>query len=138
MLNKAHELMKKHKAVGVILSGDLNARHITWGDCCNDYNGKKLFEKLDTTKFAISTADSPTFLAKNGSSYIDLTIMSTNLVEKLHQCKTDTNINLFSAAPDRGHVPLITQFNLEGSTVDKPVLRKLNLEKICWEQWSRD
>ena len=138
MLDKAYDFMKIHKAVGVILCGDLNSRHITWGDHCNDYNGKKLFDKLDTSRFQISTAPTPTFLAKNGSSYIDLAIMTTNLTENLELCKTDINVNLYSGAPDRGHVPLITQLNVEGSVVKRPVIKKLNLDKINWQRWSSD
>ena len=138
MLNKAHESMKKLKAVGVILTGDFNARHSTWGDHKTDENGKKLFKDLDTNKFAIITSSTPTFLAKNGSSVIDLTIVTTNLVEKVECCKTDTEVELWSGAPFRGHVPLITTLKSTGYVTNKEAIEKIGLDKICWETWSED
>ena len=138
MLEKAHSLMKKLKAVGVILSGDFNARHVAWGDHTSNPYGKQLIEKLDMNKFAISTSASPTFLSTNGSSYIDLTIMTTNLVEKVISCETDTNIELYSGAPFRGHVPLLTNFSTDGCVTNKSVIEKINLDKICWDKWSED
>ena len=64
MLTKADNLMKKHKAYAVILTGNFNARHVAWGDHqSNDY-GTKLFDNLDKTKFAILTSNTPTFLSK--------------------------------------------------------------------------
>ena len=138
MLEKSHSLMKKHKAVAVILSGDFNARHISWGDhLTNDY-GNKLFDNIDKTKFAIISSKSPTFLSKNGSSYIDLTIVTTNLIENLETCKTDPHVQLFSGAPTMGHVPLITTFTNESHTRNKEVVEKTNLDKIDWRKWSED
>ena len=138
MLNKAHSLMGKMKAVGVILCGDFNARHIAWGDHKTDSYGKQLFEKLDMNKFAISTSPTPTFLAANGSSYIDLTIMTTNLVEKVKSCETNPTVQLYAGAPFRGHVPLLTTFSSEGCVTNEKAIEKINLDNLCWEKWSED
>ena len=138
MLNKAHILMKKHKATAILLSGDFNARHIAWGDhFTNDY-GTNLFDKIDKTKFSILTSSTPTFLSKNGSSYIDLMIVTTNMVDKVQFCKTDTEVQLFSGAPNMGHVPLITQFNSKGGVITTKPIEKINLDKVDWKKWSDD
>ena len=120
MLHAAEDMQKKHKAMGIILSGDFNARHYTWGDKIIDYNGRKLVDMIDYTKFSICTAKTPTYLCKNldiiGNSFIDLSIISNNLASSVVECKTDEEVELFSGAPNRGHVPLITNLVISGVT----------------------
>ena len=81
MLTKAQELQLKLKATGIILTGDLNTRHIAWGDSISNTYGRRLVELLDRTKFSILSANSPTFLSTNGCSCIDLMIVTNNLVD---------------------------------------------------------
>ena len=142
MLDKAYSSIKKHKAVGLILTGDLNARHPSWGDHRSNEYGDKLFKNLDRNKFAIVTASTPTFLCKNkssiGSSYIDMNIMTTNLLDKVECCKTNVEVELFSGAPDRGHVPLLTTLTSAGSVTSTDTIEKLNIDQINWEKWSED
>ena len=142
MLDKAYSSIKKHKAVGLILTGDLNARHPSWGDHKSNEYGEKLFKNLDRKKFAIVTASTPTFLCKNkstvGSSYIDMNIMTTSLLDKVESCKTNVEVELFSGAPDRGHVPLLTSLTSVGSVTSTDTIEKLNIDQINWETWSED
>ena len=138
MLNKCHEIKNKIKASGIIVMGDLNARHSLWGDKKDCPYGKKLVELLDVTKFSICHADSPTFLCANGSSCIDLMIISNNLVETVVTCTTNNIVELGSGAPDRGHVPLISTLNIEGTAIKRKAIEKINTDKICWERWSND
>ena len=138
MLSKAHDLKPKLKASGIIVIGDLNARHTLWGDKIKDPYGKKLTELLDTSKFSVCSANSPTFLCVNGSSCIDLMIVSNNLLENLETCVTDEEVYLGSGAPDRGHVPLISTFKIEGNSKTRAAIEKINTDKICWEKWTHE
>ena len=142
MLDKAYTLMKHHKAVAVILSGDFNAKHTAWGNHCSDSYGKKLFENLDKTRYSILTSKDPTFLCKNGSAYgsshIDLTIVTNNMVEKLDSCMTNDTVELWSGAPNRGHVPLLTYFNTNTCITNIEAIEKINMDKINWQIWSND
>ena len=138
MLNKAHSLMKKHKATAIILSGYFNARHIAWGDHITNNYGTKLFDNIDKTKFSILTSSTPTFLSKNGTSHIDLMIVTTNMVDKVKFCKTDPEVQLFSGAPSMGHVPLITHFHNKGGVTTTEPIEKINLDKVDWKKWSDD
>ena len=138
MLDKAHSLIRKLKAVGIILSGDFNARHIAWGDHKANSYGKQLIDKLDMNRFAISYSDSPTFLAANGSSHIDLTITTTDLVDKVISCETDPIVDLYAGAPFRGHVPLLTNFSTKGNITSESKFEKINLDNICWERWTEE
>ena len=47
MLKAAEQMQEKLKASGIILTGDFNARHCSWGDALNNYYGKNLVELLD-------------------------------------------------------------------------------------------
>ena len=137
MLKKASELKSKLKATGIIVMGDFNARHTLWGDKISDSYGKKLIDKLDPSEFSICAAGSPTFLACNGSSHIDLMIISNNILDKAEKCKTDEDIELYSGAPNRGHVPLIATLQIENN-LKKKAVEKLCTDKISWEDWSKD
>ena len=44
MLTRANDLRLRIKATGVIVVGDLNARHTSWGDHMNNAYGKKLLD----------------------------------------------------------------------------------------------
>ena len=87
MLNEAHNTMEKMKAAGVMLFGDFNARHLSWGDTKNDSNGNGLIDQLDYSKFSICSPKSPTFLSVKGSSCIDFVIVSNNLADKIESIK---------------------------------------------------
>ena len=140
MLKAAEEMQKKHRALGIILSGDFNARHYSWGDKLIDFNGRQLVEILDSTKFTICTSKTPTFVCKNnnviGKSYIDLQIISNNLVESVVKCETDEEVELFSGAPNRGHFPLITGLVFSSDQVSHPVIEKLDITKMQWAEWT--
>ena len=117
MLEAAKQKQAELKASGIILTGDFNARHQSWGDSCSNYYGKILAESLDNTSYSLCTSQSPTFLCSNGSSYIDLNIISTDIAEAVVSCRTDDEVELFSGAPARGHVPLITELTIKRSSL---------------------
>ena len=136
MLQAAQDKQKQLKASGIILTGDLNARHQSWGDRENNYYGKRLAESLDYTEFTICSPDTPTFLSVNGSSKIDLFIVSNNLVESVNSCKTDEEVHLHSGAPERGHVPVIVELQVNSPTINNQVTEKLDVENMNWEKWT--
>ena len=135
MLNTAEEMKDKLKASGVLLMGDFNARHTVWGDRVINEYGQELVDNLDYNLFSITTAPKPTFLCENGGSFIDLVIMSNSIVDQLKACNTDETVELFSGAPTRGHVPLLTALNgyVRRETI---VTEKLNVDAINWTEWS--
>ena len=137
MLKEAEKKKEELKASGIILMGDFNARHLSWGDKVINYYGRGLAESLDSTQYSICTSQSPTFLCSNGSSYIDLAIISNNLVESVNSCVTDDGVELFSGAPTRGHVPLLMELKVTNEIVSSPVVEKLDLTKMKWEEWTK-
>lgn len=136
MLTAAEKRKVELKAQGIILSGDYNARHLSWGDTINNEYGKQLVGSLDHTKYSISISQSPTFLCTNGASYIDFSIISNNIVDSVSSCKTDESVELFSGAPTRGHLPLITEFQIRNQANSGQYSEKLDLSKMKWDSWS--
>jgi len=138
MLEKAKSLGNDLKASGIILCGDLNSRHTLFGDKLTDSYGKKLVEELDHCSYSILYPRSPSFIAVDGaSSVIDVFIVSNNIEGKVSCPVTDIEVELFSGAPYRGHVPVITTVDLKL----KPPLAKV--AKICYDRmdfsaWSQD
>ena len=139
MLNAAEELQRKHKASGIILTGDFNARHFSWGDKLCDKYGNKLVEVIDNTKYTVCTSATPTFLAtkNNGSSIIDLFIVSNNLVESIQSCYTNEEVELHSGSPNRGHVPVIAEMVTSSDTSKTPVTEKLDMSTMEWNKWTQ-
>ena len=138
MLAAAEARCKKLKAIGIIVKGDFNARNTAWGDKVDNEYGKHLIEKLDYTKFSICTSKTPTFLSANGSSVIDLMIVSNNLAECTNTCETDAYVELYSGAPQRGHVPLISTISTGEPVPNNSVIEKISIENVVWENWSKD
>ena len=73
-----------------------------------------------------------TFLSSNGSSVIDLCIVSGRITTQVgFELTTDPNIELFTGAPQRGHILLIVKCNLSRTTEEgntKPWLQKADWE----------
>ena len=140
MLKEAEIKKQEMKASGIILMGDFNARHYAWGDKCITPNGKRLSESLDNCLYSICTSNTPTFLCSNkgveGSSYIDLVIISNNLAESIQSFYTDEEEELWTGSPLRGHVPLMFELNITSQHEKTPVVEKLDLSKMKWEEWT--
>ena len=140
LLDEAHNTMIKMKASGVILLGDFNSRHVTWGDSKNDAYGNALMDQLDYGRFSICSAKNPTFLSVMGSSCIDFAIISNNLTNQIISTETDDEVELFSGAPRMGHIPFIFNISRERTENNKAksnhIITKLNIDKINWEKWS--
>ena len=138
MLNEAQKKSIQLKAHGIILGGDFNSRHTLWHDKKIDANGRKLVELLDHTKFSIISSKSPSYLCIDGSSNIDLFIVSNNIARSIKSCKTDELIYLHSGAPERGHVPLIAEIYTKTEIKQTQVTSKLDITAVNWEMWRED
>ena len=113
--------------------GDCNARHCLWGDSiCNPY-GHLLVESLSAEDNILKNGEK-TFLSSNGSSVIDLCIVSGRIATQVgFELTTDPNVELFTGAPQRGHIPLIVKCNLSRTTEEGNT--KPWLQKADWEAW---
>ena len=118
---------------GGIFIGDCNARNVAWGDNTDNLHGT-LLEDYIVTDFAILIGPEPTFLAKNGSSVIDLIICCGSVCDIPHRSSVDKDVELFSGAPNRGHIPVTVEFE----SVSEAITTKSKpwIEKADWDNWS--
>ncbi|KAF6040161.1 MAP3K7 [Bugula neritina] len=110
--------MPSMKVDGLMLLGDLNARHESWGDHQQNRTGITLLDFIQRLNMeVVYKHDKPTFLCDNGSSYIDLFVATENIARHCKNQFTDDTVELFTGAPHRGHVPIITMLDRQKSTV---------------------
>ena len=100
---------------------------------CVNNNGTKLEEFVRTNNLNILNNEQPTFLCVGGSSKIDLVIATNNLKKKWRGTTVDDEIELFTGAPNRGHVPVITSFNFKQQ---KNVREEPNWTKTDWNPFN--
>ena len=80
---------------------------------------------MDT--YSILNNGEPTFTSTNGSSVIDLCLIYGPMVsQNEHNLTTDENVEIFTRAPNRSHVPVL--FDLQCS------LEKLKQESCGWRK----
>ena len=139
MLNEACITMIKMKASGLVLLGDFNARHITWGYNKNDSYGNALVDQFDYVRFYICSDKNPTFLLAKGSSVIDFAMVSNNLTEKIISTDTDNEVELFPGAPRIGHIPIMLKLskdNVSNPATKSKFITKLSIDKMNWRNWT--
>ena len=109
----------QHILDGLIILGDRNARHCLWGDNICNLNGYLLLESLSAEDNILNKGEA-TFVSTNGSSVIDLCLVSGRIATQVGvELKTDPTIELFTGAPQRRHIPLIVKCNLCRTTEEK-------------------
>ena len=139
MLNEAEKISRKYKALGLILAGDFNSKHMSWGDKVHNKYGNELFEKLDNMKYNIHSAKCPTYRTEKGYSVIDLYISSTQLSDKIGLCHTDEEVDLKNGAPLKGHLPVLCNVS-QTKKISTPVQveERIDINSINWVEWLED
>ena len=111
------------KCEGFIAAGDFNARHQNWGDILDNKHGSMLLEFSQKEYVDIwSKFVGNTFQCCNGGSRIDLVISNSGMS---YEQFIDEEIELFTGAPQRGHVPVWT--------VLQSTKRSKNFQKTIYE-----
>ena len=88
----------QHNLDGVLFLGDCKGRHCLWGDSIGNSNGYLLLENLSAEDNILNNGEAP-FLSSNGSSVIDLCIVSGRIATPVgFHLTTDPNIELFTGA----------------------------------------
>ena len=71
---------------------------------------------------------------KNGSIVIDLIICCGSICDIPHRSSVDKDVELFSGAPNRGHIPVTVEFESESEAITTK--SKPWVEKADWDNWS--
>ena len=127
MVNFYHQ----HNLDGVMFLGESDARH-RWCDSICNPNSYLLLENL-SAEHQIPENGEATFLSTKGWSVIDLCIVGERIATQVgFEPTTDPIIELFTGAPQRGHMPWIVKCNLSWTTEgnSKPWLQKADWEAL--------
>ena len=108
---------------GIIVAGDFNGRHGNWGDKKDNQQGKKLVDLVENLKLNVwSKYVGNSFQCSEGGSRIDLVLSDLDVA--ITQ-EIDDETELFTGAPQRGHVPIWTMM---------PIFTRYNdFQKLCFD-----
>ena len=113
MLQKAKSELSSLKCADLAVFGDFNARHVDWGDHGTNKAGEILSQYIRKENLAIlDNFQGNTFLCDNGGSRIDWVFSDQAFSSTVEEQYTDSNVELFSGASYRGHIPLWTILNI--------------------------
>ena len=88
--------------------GDFNSRNPLWGDHSWNSSGNKLADVIIENNLYVLNDGQPTFTCvDDGSSVIDLCIVSEGLARMNPKIFVDYETELFTGAPNGGHYPII-------------------------------
>ena len=129
LIDRAQTEMSNLGCQELCIIGDLNARHQSWFDHTSNRAGNLLSSYLYSKDlFVTNLHQSPTFLCLDGSSVIDLSISTRSFANAISNQYVDDTTELFTGAPARGHLPVITEIYLEN-----PVITNNNQRRYNWK-----
>lgn len=135
-MTSARTYAQKYRLKNIIVIGDFNSRNAKWGDSTTNKCGKQLDEYICTNNLACISPNTWTFRHMNGGSVIDLAFTSPDISALYNSSSVDSDIELFSGSPFRGHMPVIHQF--KNSNAKEPEAARIykDLQNTNWKQWS--
>ncbi|XP_053673790.1 uncharacterized protein LOC128724050 [Anopheles nili] len=107
----------------LIVGGDLNARHRSWGNSIQNCNGQVLFNHAQTGGFIIEFPDAPTFISSRGtSSTLDIFLVNAEIEkpETLDELNSD-------------HFPVVSSVSCSSSRSPGP--RRKDYTSVNWERF---
>lgn len=139
-IKKALEYALKFRIKEVIILGDFNSRHEKWADTTTNKLGKLLDQFMLNNNLAGLSPNTYTFRNLRGGSVIDLAFVSPTMSKQYHTSSVDNEVELFSGAPVRGHLPVIHQFKIpqqKNCSKEMPKIYK-DLKKTDWKLWKQE
>ena len=80
--------------------------------------------------YSILNNGKPIFISTNGSSVIELCLNYGRIISHYeHNLATGEYVELFTGAPNRGHLPVLVDFAV---SIEKLKTKKLRMEKANW------
>lgn len=116
----------------VVITGDFNSWHTSWGSGSSNRRGKILARYITHSRLTILNNGSATHYSSHGTfTNIDLTIISTVLAIHSH-CEIETDLS------GSDHFPMITSLFPNNDYVNSPNMRpRFNLKKAKWEVYKK-
>ena len=138
-IDKARSYCSKQKIKNMVILGDFNSRNTIWKDSTTNKRGTDLAEYLSKYSLLCITPNAQTFLCTNGGSTIDLALLSPSMAAVHNATSVDGQVELFSGAPLRGHVPVIHQFIIAKSNNEKEkCMEYKDIKNTNWQIWKEE
>ena len=137
-ISRALQYCVKFKIKDLIILGDFNSRHMSWGDIVSTERGKQLQSFIGQHDLTCIAPNANTFVSHNGGSIIDLALVKGKMCRLYQSSSIDEETELFTGAPTRGHLPVIHQFvdTSARQLTNIPPLLYWDIDKIDWNAWS--
>ena len=130
MLDTALAESKNLRCADVLVLGDLNARHQNWGDSTNNSHGNILNEYVSEKQLNIwSDYVGNSFQCTNGGSRIDFVI---NTKPVLYEQYLDEEVELFTGAPARGHIPVWSRIHISNGNTNQQGRIIFDWKNVSW------
>ena len=116
--------------------GDLKGSHRSWYDHSNNRAGNLLFNHITSNDlFVTNLHHISTFLCLEGSSVIDLFISTKPLANTINNQFVDDTTELFTGAPIRGHLPVITEIFLDNPIISNRGQTMFDWKSVNWDSY---
>ena len=105
-----------------------------WQDNKINKHGEILEDCVTSTQdICVAGPGVPTFLSVQGNNVIDLALLSPNFEATITRHFTDDEVELFTGAPRRGHIPLLSTIDMQPP---KKIFQvKYDLSAVDWDDW---
>ena len=136
--DKALKYATMNSIEGVLSLGDFNCRHPMWKDHKHNQAGNNLAQYLTTSNYTVISPGTHTYECHNGTSLIDLSLISDNLKDSIDMCIVDyDHPELLTGVPGRGHYPVKTILKVNGrSKVNNVKKTVYDLKSANWATWA--
>ena len=135
-INRATSFCEKFRIKDIIILGDFNSRSTEWGDSSRNKHGEILEEYITNNNLSVASPNAKTFVCSNGGSIIDFALLNSSTANIHISSNADEDIELFTGAPFRGHIPVIHQFRTRSSyNSNNPEEIYLDIKNNNWDYW---
>lgn len=107
-----------------LIAGDINSKHVQWGNLANDKRSKEWFKLISKNEIVIlNEGQTPTYESPRGNSCIDITLAEERIYEKIKKWKIERD-----NAINSDHNPITFEIETEEETEDN-ISRRYNMKK---------
>lgn len=133
-LTTLHSLIIQFRPIPILIGGDFNAKSTVWGGNTTDHRGTELAQFIIATDlYPLNNSDSPpTFQTINGQSWIDLTLVTRELISEI------TNWTVLNDPSGSDHSYISYQAYTNFTTTTRKLTQKGQLkllDKLAEDRW---
>ena len=128
-LSEIEKILQTYSSYPIIIAGDLNSHHISWGSPVNNQRGDIVAEFVCKNNLLVLNDGSPTFVNSRYQSHIDLTIVNPSAISKICDWKVEDVVS----ASDH----CLISFNYASHNhpnLQRPLTRVFSTRNVNWRR----